>query len=202
MIRNNREYRNTGTFEIDGYYVKGYASTFDAYPMYEQDGVTYYERIDRHAFDNADMSDVVFLKEHTGTVYARTKNGSINLFVDDHGLSHETNLGLTEGAKELREEIAVGNYLTMSFAFTVERDHYDRETHTRVIDAIRKVFDISCVAFPANPYTEIGLSSRDYFNGVIEMEKAELLEREKKAKERERLLLRVKLMKGETHGNQ
>lgn len=201
MIRDNREYRNTGTFEVSGDYVKGYASTFDPYPMYEKDGVTYYEQIDRHAFDNTDLTDVVFLKEHTGTVYARTKNGSISLFVDDHGLGHETNLGLTQRAKELREDIEVGNYSSMSFAFTVEKDHYEKETHTRVIDAIRKVYDISAVAFPANPYTEIGLSARDYFNGVIEMEKAERLEAEKRNQERLKLALRVKVMKGETHGN-
>lgn len=201
-IKNDREYRNLGTLEVSGDYVKGYASTFDPYPMYEKDGVTYYERIDRHAFDNADLSDVVFLREHTGAVYARTKNGSINLFVDDHGLGHETNLGLTQRAKDLREDIAVGNYSSMSFAFTVAKDHYEKETHTRVLDEIRKVFDLSCVAFPANPYTEIGLSARDYFDGVIEMEQAERLETERRSKERERLILRVKLMKGVTHGNQ
>lgn len=201
-IKNDREYRNLGTFDVsEDYHVRGYASTFDTYPMFEEDGVTYYERIDRHAFDNADMTDVVFLRDHSGAVLARTKNGSIDLWVDDHGLGNDTNLGLTGASKAMHEDIAVGNYQQMSFSFTVGSDHYDRETHTRVIDSIRKVYDISAVSFPANPYTEIGLSARDYFNGVIEVEKAERLEREKREAEKARLALRIKVMKGVIHGN-
>lgn len=68
----------------------------------------------------------------------------------------------------------------MSFAFTVAEDHYDKATHTRVIDRIAKVYDVSPVSFPANPSTELSVSTRDYFNGVIEAEKAERLEREKR----------------------
>jgi phage head maturation protease len=63
----------------------------------------------------------------------------------------------------------------MSFAFTVAEDHYDADTRTRIIDRIGKVFDISAVSFPANPTTELHV--RDYFNGVIEAEKAAETER-------------------------
>ena len=70
----------------------------------------------------------------------------------------------------------------MSFAFTVGEDHYDAETRTRIIDRIDKVFDISAVSFPANPTTEIHV--RDYFNGVIEMEKVAEAERQKAEEER------------------
>jgi 5'-deoxynucleotidase len=73
------------------------------------------------------------------------------------------------------EEIKAGNYPQMSFAFTVAEDHYDADTRTRIIDRIGKVFDISAVSFPANPTTELHV--RDYFNGVIEMEKAAEAER-------------------------
>lgn len=200
-IRKDREYRNIGQFAIDvddseNSYVVGYASTFDAYPMYEEDGVTYYERIDRHAFDDADMSDVVFLRDHSGRVLARTKNGSVALSVDDHGLYQKTNLGLTEASREMLEDIAVGNYSQMSFSFTVAEDHYDRATHTRVIDRFKKIYDISAVSFPANPFTDIGVSMRDYFNGEIEAERAERLEAEKRDRARKALLLRIKMMKG------
>ena len=42
------------------YYVEGYATTFDTpYLLYEfEDGTKIYERIDAHALDGADMSDV------------------------------------------------------------------------------------------------------------------------------------------------
>ena len=43
------------------YYVEGYATTFDTpYLLYEfEDGTKIYERIDAHALDGADMSDVI-----------------------------------------------------------------------------------------------------------------------------------------------
>lgn len=184
-IKNDREYRNLGSFELkaqeDGRLVEGYASTFEAYPLWEEDGVTYYERISPDAFKSADMSDVVFLKDHVGTVLARTKNGLLNLDVDEHGLKVTADLNKTTAGRQMMEEIEVGNYTQMSFAFTVEADHYESETHTRVIDAFRKIFDVSCVCFPANPSTDIGLSARSYFDGVIEAERAERLEREQRA---------------------
>jgi HK97 family phage prohead protease len=91
-------------------------------------------------------------------------------------------LGKTQRSRDIFEEIEAGNYPKMSFAFRVadDGDEYDKETHTRIIKRIAKVFDVSPVSFPANPTTELSVSTRDYFNGVIEMEKAERLEREKR----------------------
>lgn len=200
-IRNDREYRNLGEFNpSEDYMVEGYASTFEPYKMFEQDGVDYYEQIDRHAFDDADMTDVVFLRDHEGRVLARTKNGSVELSIDDHGLHQRTNLGLTGASKEMYEDIATGNYQQMSFSFVVAEDKYDRKTHTRLITKVSKVYDISAVSFPANPFTEIGVSARDYFDGVIEAEKAERLECEKREKARKALMLKVRIMRGE-HGD-
>lgn len=177
------EYRYS-PFEMannEEFMVDGYASTFDTYPMMEVDGIVYSERIDPHAFDDADMSDVVFRVDHEGPVYGRTTNGAVKLAIDEHGLRQRTNLGLTKRAQELFEDIKAGMYPQMSFAFRVAEDHYDKESRTRVIDRVAKVFDISAVSFPANPYTV--LSARDYFNGVIEMEKqAERLAAEEEAK--------------------
>ena len=196
-IKSNREYRNLGELESrEDYMTEGYASTFDTYPLFEEEGITYYERIEPTAFDEADMSDVVFLRDHTGTVLARTKNGSIELSIDDHGLKTRTNLSLTEASRQMYEDIQVKNYTQMSFSFTVEADHYDRDTRTRVIDRVRKVYDISAVAFPANPYTDIGISARDYFHGEMEKERAERLEREKREQARKKLQLKVKMMRG------
>ncbi len=195
-IKNNREYRNQGLFEVsEDFMVEGYASTFERYEMMEIDGEKYYEQIDRHAFDEADMSDVVFLRDHQGRVLARTKNNLVELSVDDHGLHQRTDLGSTGASKEMYEDIQTGNYSQMSFSFVVKEDHYDKETHTRHIDKISKLYDISAVAFPANPYTEIGLSARDYFNGVIEMEKAERLEAEKRERARKALQLKIRVLK-------
>ena len=81
----------------------------------------------------------------------------------------------------------------MSFAFTVAEDHYDKATHTRVIDRIAKVFDVSPVSFPANPTTELGVSTRDYFNGVIEAEKAERLERERTEHQKKKIRILMEM---------
>ena len=198
MIRSDREYRNFALMESeDKYQVRGYASTFDSYVLMNIDGDDYSERIDPHAFDDADMTDVVFLLDHTGRVYARTKNGTVTLEVDEKGLLTNTDLSKTEAARSVAEDIAVGNDSQMSFAFTVDQDHFEPETRTRVIDRIRKVYDISAVAFPANPNTDIGLSMRDYFNGEIEaIKEAERLQREAEELERRRAEIIKKALGG------
>lgn len=202
-IRNDREYRNLGKLEFraedeggqPSYFVEGYASTFEPYKMLTIDGVDYFERIEPTAFDRADLSDVVFLRDHEGKVLARTKNDTVQLTVDSFGLYTRTNLGLTPASREMFEDIQVGNYTQMSFSFIVDEDDYDAETHTRIIRSFRKLYDISAVAFPANPGTDIGVSMRDYFNGAIEAVQAERLAAEKRAAEIEKLRLKLKLSK-------
>lgn len=201
-MNKNREYRNM-TFEVrkDGaepsFLVEGYASTFEPYKLIEIDGEDYNERIEPSAFDEADMSDVVYRIDHEGRVYARSSAGTIKLDIDERGLHHITDLSKTSASREHFEDIEAGNYPQMSFAFTVGADHYDAETRTRIIDRIDKVFDISAVSFPANPTTEIHV--RDYFNGEIEAIKAAEAERQKAEEERRRDLerrheLRSKIM--------
>ena len=189
-MNDNREYRalelRVKSDEKD-FRVEGYASTFEPYVLMTVDGTDYSERIQPDAFDEADLSDVVFRVDHIGPVYARTSAGTVELNIDEHGLHNVTDLSKTERARELYEDIAAGNYPQMSFAFTVEEDHFDRKTHTRIIDRIGKVFDISAVSFPANPTTELSVSTRDYFDGVIEIEKAERLEREKRERQKQRI---------------
>ena len=200
MKNNNREYRNMNITEIaegsekNDYTVEGYASTYEPYKLLTIDGVDYYERIEPTAFDDADMNDVVFRVDHEGRVYARTSAGTVDIWRDEHGLGQRTDLSKTQQARDLFADIEAGNYPKMSFAFTVAEDHFDSDTNTRVIDRIAKVFDVSPVSFPANPTTELSVATRDYFDGVIEMEKAERLERERREaqKQKIRILSEVK----------
>lgn len=188
-----REFRNMELRALpeegDSFMVEGYASTFEPYKLFERDGVEYFEKIEPTAFDNADLSDVVFRVNHTGRVYARSSAGTVDVWHDEHGLGNKTDLSRTQAARDLYDDIRAGNYPQMSFAFTVapDGDHYDRATHTRVIERIAKVFDVSPVDFPANPGTELSVSTRDYFDGVIEMEKAERLEREKRERQKQKI---------------
>ena len=194
MIKDNREYRNIPieNFEIrkaeDGseessFLVEGYATTWDEYVLFEEDGVQYKEQILPEAFKDADMSDVIFVKDHQGTVFARTKNGTLTLEVDEHGLKVRADMSKTPSAREAFEEISSGMYDQMSFAFTVNNDEYDKKTHKRTIKGLRKLYDTSFVGFPANPGTDIGVATRDYFNGVIEMERTERFAQESALKQ-------------------
>lgn len=192
-MNDNREYRSIDLLPIEEeseYKVKGYASTFDPYVLFSKDGVDYSERIAPTAFDEADLSDVVFRVDHIGRVYARTSAGTVEVWHDEHGLGTTADLSKTQAARDLFADIEAGNYPKMSIAFTVAEDHFDRATHTRVIDRIAKVFDVSPVSFPANPNTELSVSTRSYFDGVIEAERAERLARE----ERERQIQRIRIL--------
>jgi len=184
----DREYRAiiqpfqlpTSEKRIDSdYYVEGFATTFNKpYLLYELDGVKYYEEIDRHALDEADLSDVIMQYDHQGKVLARLSNGTLGLEPTEKGLFIYADLSKSQAAKELFEEIRNGLITKMSWAFTVAEDKYNRETRTRIITKIKKVYDVSAVSIPANADTEI--SARSWLDGVIEAEKREALERRKR----------------------
>lgn len=164
-------------------YVEGYATTFDTpYVMWEcEDGTKYYERIDRHALDEADVSDVIMQYDHEGRVFARQSNNTLKLIADQTGLRIAADLSKTDLAKGLYQDIDAGMITKMSWAFVVAEDSYDRETRTRNILKIKKVYDVSAVSIPANSDTTI--AARDYVNGRREIEQRETLERRRKVLE-------------------
>lgn len=200
MISNEREYRNFQSFntivkrsegsEDKKEMVEGYASTFEPYTLWDFDNEEWRERIEPDAFNEADMTDVVFLRDHSGQVFARTKNNTISIIPDEKGLFTITDLSRTSAAREMYEDIEAGNYSQMSFAFTVAEQHFEEERDgekliiTRIIDRIKKVYDISAVAFPANPTTDIGVSLRSIFDGGIEELRAERLKAQEEAEKR------------------
>ena len=197
MVKSEREYRSAVEFctaENEDFIVEGYATTFnDPYTLFEWDGIAYKEQIDRHAFDEADVSDVIFQFDHEGKVYARQKNGTLMLNVDDHGLHVRADLSKTENSRSMYEDIKAGLVSEMSFAFTVREDSWDNETHTRTISKIKKVYDVSAVSIPANPNTDI--SARSYFEGVIEAEKAERLRAEQRARQIQKIKILMEVSK-------
>lgn len=188
-IKAEREYRalaapltaQTVTKRIDTeFYVEGYATTFDSpYLLWEfEDGTKYYERIDAHALDGADMSDVIMQYDHSGRVFARQSNKTLILQPDHKGLFIAADLGKTDLARGLYQDIDAGMITKMSWAFTVAEDAYDRQTHTRTILKIKKVYDVSAVSLPANGDTEI--SARNFAHRSYEQERQELLLRRAK----------------------
>ena len=196
-----REYRNMATplAVLQGetaqkriesnYYVEGYATTFDRYLLWEYDGIKFYEEIAPDALRGADMSDVIMQYDHTGKVLARKRNNTLGIEADDTGLFMYADLSKSVAAKELYEEIAVGLIDRMSWAFTIEKQSYERLdefTRLRRIEQIKKVYDVSAVSIPANDGTEI--SARSF------AERSFLAERQERLGLKARLLLlKIKL---------
>ena len=102
--------------------VEGYATTFNQdYKLFGDDRFQVLESIDRHAFDNADMADVIMQYDHEGRVFARKSNGTLVLTADDHGLKIRADLGGTDIGRQLYEEIKGGYTTKMSFGFSVKK---------------------------------------------------------------------------------
>ena len=139
--------------------------------------------------------------DHEGRVFARTRNNTLALRSDEHGLLIDADLSGTELGRQLYEEIKGGYTDKMSFGFTVRGDKWEDEMidgvqkSTRTITDIGKLYDVSAVSIPANDSTS--LSVRSLTDGAIERLKAERLERERvEALEARRAALRERINNG------
>ena len=184
-------------------FVEGYATTFNQpYRLCGDEQITVNEQIDRGAFAETDMSDVIMQYDHQGRVFARMSNGTLQLSQDDHGLKILADLGGTEIGRQLFEEIRGGYTNKMSFGFTVPEGGDVRTrskgedghiTILRTITKIGKLYDVSAVSLPANDATEI--SSRTISDGLI----AEAQEELRAEEERQRRIGEIrKMLKGDT----
>ena len=207
-----REYRKidaalmeTRTAEDGAKIVEGYATTFNQpYQLWRDKEMTVNEQVDRNAFAETDMSDVIMQYDHEGRVFARIANGTLELESDEHGLRIRANLGGTEIGRQLFEEIQGGYTNKMSFGFTVTgeerkttKDADGHITVLRTITKIGKLFDVSAVSLPANDATEI--SARNVGDGLI----AEVLKEVQAEEERQRRIGEIrKILKGEQTDDQ
>ena len=179
--------------------VSGSATTFnDPYILWTEPGYVIREQIDRAAFDECDMGDVIMQYDHQGRVFARTSNNTLATEPDDTGLHIRAKLGGTEIGRQLYEEIDGGYTTKMSFGFKVEEDRRDKaekEDGTieilRTITKISKLYDVSAVSLPANDATSI--SARSYGEGVIAEVREEIAAQEERAKQIQKIKLLANL---------
>lgn len=173
MISNDREYRSFDFEKKDQMIVEGTPIVFNKPTvMFEMDGVKYYEVIDSRALDETDMTDVVFVVNHTGTPAARTRNKTLELIKDvNKGLFIKADLSRSSVGPSVYNDISEGVFDKMSFAFTVRESSYDKESRTRKILKIDRLFDVSVVTFPA--YKDTNISARSFFEMEIEKERHE-----------------------------
>ena len=211
-VTDKREYRRidvagfeTRTEDDGQMIVEGYAATFNQpYTLTTRQEIELREQIDPGAFDETDMDDVIMQYDHEGRVFARKRNGTLEISTDEHGLKIRARLDGTTIGRQLYEEIKGGYTDRMSFGFTVadggERREKVEETGKtvvlRTITRIRKLYDVSAVSLPANDATEI--SVRNLSDGVI----AQVTEEHRAAEERERKIREIRdLLGGKTNEN-
>lgn len=202
-IKDGREYRrmqmaavDAENADADSYNVRGYATTYnEKYTLFDDGDFRIDEQVDPHAFDETDMSDVIFQYDHEGRVYARTSNDTLKLTSDSHGLQVNAYLGGTEIGKALYGEIKGGYTNKMSFGFRVKSDDIKEEEvdgktiYTRTIKSIAKLYDVSAVSLPANDGTEI--SARSLRDGEIAKLEAERLMKAERAKAAKAMIERI-----------
>lgn len=177
-IRKDREFRQFAEFSLRAekkeaenseLYIEGIAATFNSPTvLFEYNGVEYKEQIDRFAFDDADMNDVIFNYNHSGKVMARTRNKTLELWVENDGLHIRAKLDGTVEGRTLYEEVQGGYIDRMSFAFTIKESSYNTDEHLRTIRKVKKIYDVSAVDIPA--YDTTSLSARNSFEVEIEKE--------------------------------
>lgn len=170
------------TEEAEQMIVEGYAIVFD-----EPTDIGFIEVIERGALDNCDMSDVCLKYNHEDTflIMARTRNKSLQLEVDDHGLKIRAELIDTQSNRDVYKSIQAGLLDKMSFAFLVSDANWDTVDgqDIRRITGISKLFDVSVVDVPAYDQTEIYARSKEavekeqqeYHELRLEKEKLELM---------------------------
>lgn len=156
-----------GKEEAPGYHVEGYAARFGPYVLYEDEDGPVYERFERSAFENTDMSDIIMQYDHEGRVLARLSNGSLQVSVDDTGLYMEADLSRTDAARQMYTDIRAEMVTKMSWRFALGEYRYIPEERTIVHYSVKKIYDVSAVSIPANNNTEI--NARAWADGVIDL---------------------------------
>ena len=152
--------------EKHGDYITGTPIVFDQ----ATDMGWYEEKIDRDALADTDLKDVRFLIGHNTSMIplARSRNNNENstmqMSVTDAGMDIRVDLDTENNAeaRALYSAVRRGDMSGMSFMFTVDGDTWsdiDTEYPKRTITSIRKVYEVSAVAFPAYEGTSIQAAS-------------------------------------------
>ena len=157
--------------EKHGTYITGTPIVFDQ----DTDMGWYQERIDHQALAGCDLKDVRFLVGHNvGMIpLARSRNNNENstmqMTVTDRGMDIRVDLDTENNteAKALYSAVSRGDMSGMSFMFTVDIDKdiwedLDSDYPKRTIMSVRRVYEVSAVAFPAYEGTSIQAASEGH----------------------------------------
>jgi HK97 family phage prohead protease len=152
--------RRTFTTEIraaaEGRQLSGYAAVFNSR---SQDLGGFVEVIRPGAFARALDMDVRALWNHDSNhVLGRTKNGTLRLREDEHGLYMEVDLPDTAMGRDVHEMVRRGDVDQMSFAFSVNKggEEWRKEDGQQVRELLDvALYDVSPVTYPAYEATTV-----------------------------------------------
>lgn len=173
-MNKNREYRSAEGFAAaeaaETLELRGTPIVFDTPTcLFECEGIKYFEIIASGALDNCDMSDFIFNYNHSGRVYARNRNKSLEYILTSSSFEVLAHLRANDaGHKQFYDDIQSGLIDKMSFSFVPSEEKYDRDTRTRTITKIKKLYDVAAVDFPA--YNDTNIAARSFFNAEREKE--------------------------------
>ncbi len=143
--------------------IVGYAAKFEKWS--EPIMGWFREKIDRDAFSECDVTDVIMCFNHNiDSILARTTSGTLTLSTDEEGLRFEFEAPATSLGNDMVELVRRGDISKCSFKFTVEEDEWlyaskenGLEYDERTIRKIDKLYDVSLVVYPAYTDTEASL---------------------------------------------
>ena len=156
--------------------VEGYSLRFD---KMSNDLGGFVESISPEALKDTDLSDVRCLIDHDSSkVLGRTTSETLELTVDDEGLFFRCQLPNTSYAKDLYENIRLGNINQCSFGFILDEDgdsfeKRDDGLFKRTLNKIKSLFDVSIVTYPAYDDTDVAPALRS-IEAIKESEQEEL----------------------------
>ena len=108
---------------------------------------------------------------HDGIPLARTSSGTLELEEDDYGLFVRAELDPSNPTvAEVASAMKRGDLNEMSFAFQAIKDEFDASGQNRSVNEAR-LFDVSVVTYPANPWAGAklrGLDIEDLHKELVE----------------------------------
>ncbi|WP_239724553.1 HK97 family phage prohead protease [Mammaliicoccus sp. A-M4] len=194
----NREIRAMETIKAtddEKMIVEGYALRFNTL---SNDLGGFVEEISPEALKEADLSDVRCLIDHDSSkVLGRTTSETLELKVDDEGLYFRTQLPDTTYAKDLYENIRLGNINQCSFGFILDEngDEFEKREDglfKRTLRKIKSLFDVSVVTYPAYNDTQVAPALRS-IEQIKEQELADIKAKQQEEVRKQNELLRMQL---------
>jgi HK97 family phage prohead protease len=136
----------------------GYASVFNSKSL-DLGGFIEIVRPGAFAESLREGRDVVALVEHDMRhILARRDAGNLIIGEDDRGLKVEIEPPDTTVGRDLMTNVRVGNLNGMSFGFRTRKDSWDTGKNPALRELLDvELFDVSVVAMPAYPKTEVAL---------------------------------------------